>query len=46
MTTMYDGDYLEWIDYKKRGGTLDFEDWYEKYCSQQEEEDQSGWEYY
>ncbi len=32
--TTYSDDYLEWVDYKKRGGTLDFEDWYEKYCSQ------------
>ena len=43
--TQYNDDYLEWIDYRKRGGQLDFEDWYEKYRNEQEE-DQSGWEYY
>ncbi len=34
----YSDDYLEWLDYSKSGGRLDFEEWLDKFCQEDEED--------
>lgn len=34
----YSDEYLEWIDYQKRGGRLDYEEWFDKFVLEDDEE--------